>query len=208
MDPVPDPLLLRKSDRAWNRAQDLWICNRKLWPLGHRGGPDVKVHWFKSFTKWRWVFINRNNVLSNPRIVQFINSENAHDICTNANTVIQICNATVTWKHIGCFGYYQPSRNFSLSCNSHQRQWMRQKSYRNWNKRDELNERENKERVCTVVSKSDISIFDWNMPVLNFAMRKRQTAFCHFLNPEKKHSKLGRLKGCRIKLNSILCCLI
>ena len=38
MDPVPDPLLLRKSGSAGNRTRDLCICNQKLWPLNHRGG--------------------------------------------------------------------------------------------------------------------------------------------------------------------------
>jgi hypothetical protein len=38
VDPVPDPLLLRKSGRAGNRILDLWICSQKLWPLDHRGG--------------------------------------------------------------------------------------------------------------------------------------------------------------------------
>jgi hypothetical protein len=38
VDPVPDPLLLRKSDSARNRTPDLWICSQKLWALDHRGG--------------------------------------------------------------------------------------------------------------------------------------------------------------------------
>jgi hypothetical protein len=38
VDPVPDPLLLRKSGRAGSRTRDLWICSQKLWPLDHRGG--------------------------------------------------------------------------------------------------------------------------------------------------------------------------
>jgi hypothetical protein len=38
VDPVPDPLLLRKSGRVGNRTRDLWICSQKLWPLDHRGG--------------------------------------------------------------------------------------------------------------------------------------------------------------------------
>jgi hypothetical protein len=38
VDPVPDPLLLRKSGSAENRTRDLWICSQKLWPLDHRGG--------------------------------------------------------------------------------------------------------------------------------------------------------------------------
>jgi hypothetical protein len=30
VDPVPDPLLLRKSGRAGNRTWDLWMCSQKL----------------------------------------------------------------------------------------------------------------------------------------------------------------------------------
>jgi hypothetical protein len=30
VDPVPDPLLLRKSGSAGNRTRDLWICNQEL----------------------------------------------------------------------------------------------------------------------------------------------------------------------------------
>jgi hypothetical protein len=38
VDPVPDPLFLRKSGSAGNRTWDLWICNQELWPLDHSGG--------------------------------------------------------------------------------------------------------------------------------------------------------------------------
>jgi len=38
VDPVPDPLLLRKSGSAGNRTRDLCICSQKFWPLDHRGG--------------------------------------------------------------------------------------------------------------------------------------------------------------------------
>jgi hypothetical protein len=41
MDPVPDPLLLRKSGSAGNWARDLRICSQKLWPLDHRGGQPL-----------------------------------------------------------------------------------------------------------------------------------------------------------------------
>jgi hypothetical protein len=30
VDPVPDPLLLRKSGSAVNQIQDLWICSQEL----------------------------------------------------------------------------------------------------------------------------------------------------------------------------------
>jgi hypothetical protein len=38
VDPVPDPLLLRKSGSAGNRTRDLWVCNQEVWPLEHKGG--------------------------------------------------------------------------------------------------------------------------------------------------------------------------
>jgi hypothetical protein len=36
VDPVPDPLLLRKSGSARNRTGGLIICSQELWPLDHR----------------------------------------------------------------------------------------------------------------------------------------------------------------------------
>jgi hypothetical protein len=36
MNPVPDPLLLRKCGSARNRTRDLWICSQELWQLDHR----------------------------------------------------------------------------------------------------------------------------------------------------------------------------
>jgi len=41
VDPVPDPLLLRKSGSAGDRTRDLCICRQKLWPLDHRGGLNL-----------------------------------------------------------------------------------------------------------------------------------------------------------------------
>jgi hypothetical protein len=38
VDPVPDPLLLRKSGSAGNQTRDLRICSQELSPLDHRGG--------------------------------------------------------------------------------------------------------------------------------------------------------------------------
>jgi len=43
VDPVPDPLLLRKSGSAGDRTRDLCICSQKLWPLDHRGGPFTHI---------------------------------------------------------------------------------------------------------------------------------------------------------------------
>jgi hypothetical protein len=47
VDPVPDPLLLRKSGSAGNQTQDLWTCSQKLWPPDHRGGsPKLLIFYF------------------------------------------------------------------------------------------------------------------------------------------------------------------
>jgi hypothetical protein len=49
-NPVPDPLLLRKSGRAGNRTRDLWICSQKLWPVDHRGGLSTSTQHLIFFT--------------------------------------------------------------------------------------------------------------------------------------------------------------
>jgi hypothetical protein len=36
VDPVPGPILLRKSGSIGNRSRDLCICSQELWPLDHR----------------------------------------------------------------------------------------------------------------------------------------------------------------------------
>jgi hypothetical protein len=38
VDPVSDPLLLRKSGRVGNRTRNLWFSSQKPWILDHRGG--------------------------------------------------------------------------------------------------------------------------------------------------------------------------
>jgi hypothetical protein len=43
IDPVPEPLLLRKSGSAGNRTRDLWICSQELWPLDHRDGSALSI---------------------------------------------------------------------------------------------------------------------------------------------------------------------
>jgi hypothetical protein len=37
VDPVPDPLFLRKSGSARNQTRPLWVFSQELWPLDHRG---------------------------------------------------------------------------------------------------------------------------------------------------------------------------
>jgi hypothetical protein len=47
MDPVPDPLLLRKPVSAGESNLDLWICSQELLPLYHRGGPlEMDIPYF------------------------------------------------------------------------------------------------------------------------------------------------------------------
>jgi hypothetical protein len=38
VDPVPNPLLSRKSGRTGNQTRDLWVCSQELWSLAHRRG--------------------------------------------------------------------------------------------------------------------------------------------------------------------------
>jgi hypothetical protein len=38
VDPVPDPLLLRKFGNGGNRTRDFWDSSQELWALDHRGG--------------------------------------------------------------------------------------------------------------------------------------------------------------------------
>jgi hypothetical protein len=57
LDPVPDPLLLRKSGSAGNRIQDPWVCSQELW-LDHRGGPrrnlaSTIIYSFFIFGQWK-----------------------------------------------------------------------------------------------------------------------------------------------------------
>jgi hypothetical protein len=44
VDPIPDPLLLRKYGSSGNRTQSIWICSQKLWILDHRGGHNITQH--------------------------------------------------------------------------------------------------------------------------------------------------------------------
>jgi hypothetical protein len=62
VDPVPDPLLLRKSGRAGNRTRDLWICSQELWPLDHRYRQNIqllKLHIFVLSLFTNMIFWNR-----------------------------------------------------------------------------------------------------------------------------------------------------
>jgi hypothetical protein len=45
VDPIPDPLLLRKCDTG-NRTRDLLVSNQELWPLDHRDG-HIQTTWYQ-----------------------------------------------------------------------------------------------------------------------------------------------------------------
>jgi hypothetical protein len=55
VDPVPDPLLLRKFGSAGNRTQDLWVCSQELWPLDQRSGLQQKLLLLQLFRYCLWV---------------------------------------------------------------------------------------------------------------------------------------------------------
>jgi hypothetical protein len=54
VDPVPDPLLLRKSGSAGNRTRHLWVCSHELWPLDDRGGPAACIYSLHKVTLQVW----------------------------------------------------------------------------------------------------------------------------------------------------------
>jgi hypothetical protein len=43
VDPVSDPLLLRKFGSTRNLTQDIWVSSQELWPLDYRGG-DIYMY--------------------------------------------------------------------------------------------------------------------------------------------------------------------
>jgi hypothetical protein len=47
MDPVPDPLRLRKSGSAGTSTRVLWVCSQELWPL------DLEMLYLCETQKWR-----------------------------------------------------------------------------------------------------------------------------------------------------------
>jgi hypothetical protein len=65
VDPVPDPLLLRKFSSAGNQTRDICVCSQELWPLDHRGGPLqlIQNHKMARDTMTRLEGGNRNLIL-------------------------------------------------------------------------------------------------------------------------------------------------
>jgi hypothetical protein len=72
VEPIPDPLLLRKTCSSWNRNRDIWVCSQKLWPLDHKGVQgmtQIRKCWLSElppcFSVERW------NVLVNINCAQY-----------------------------------------------------------------------------------------------------------------------------------------
>jgi hypothetical protein len=68
MDPVPDPLLLRKSGSAGNWTRNLWVSSQEVWPLDHRGGRVNKnckttSTWMVFITEWLVVLQERPEII-------------------------------------------------------------------------------------------------------------------------------------------------
>jgi hypothetical protein len=54
VDPVPHPLLLRKSGSAGNWTRDPCICSQKLQPLDHRSGQTSALSCYKYLSYFPW----------------------------------------------------------------------------------------------------------------------------------------------------------
>jgi hypothetical protein len=55
VDPVSDPLHLRKCDSTENRTRDLQICSKEVRSLDHRGGSPICVRKVINACEMRWV---------------------------------------------------------------------------------------------------------------------------------------------------------
>jgi len=90
VDPVPDPLLLRKSGSAGDRTLDLCICSQKLWPLDHRGGHNVETR----------RFIEHKNLVVSTIFYVIINPCTLYHSCP----VIQVSDfSVVCWQTFPAF---------------------------------------------------------------------------------------------------------
>jgi len=69
VDPVPDPLLLRKSGSAGDRTRNLCIRSQKLWPLDQRGGRNVHIVQQIHIRWWQYTQDNYNNTHGQPTTV-------------------------------------------------------------------------------------------------------------------------------------------
>jgi hypothetical protein len=86
VDPIPEPLLLRKSGRAGNRTQDLWNCSQKLWP-------QRRSMWLPSFHKTQ-EGVKRMKI----QWCHHVSSKIAGCTCQVSNNWLQDMLQTVVWS--------------------------------------------------------------------------------------------------------------
>jgi hypothetical protein len=80
VDPVPEPLLLRKSGSAGNRNRDLWFSNQEVRPLNHRGGPTRGLNLLDNETE-------KGRMPSSEllRHVDFLSTDNSRGVINNVS---------------------------------------------------------------------------------------------------------------------------
>jgi hypothetical protein len=98
VNPVPDPLLLRKSGSAGNRTQDLWICSQKLWPLDHRGGHNVSDTIINEYEALGGMRIGRENwnAQRKPVLVSLCSPQISHDLKWDRTRVAAVRSRRIT----------------------------------------------------------------------------------------------------------------
>jgi hypothetical protein len=97
VDPVPDPLLHRKSRSAGNWIRDFWICNQELWPLDHRAGLfwGEGVQLSRVYLKTETQFSLRNVAFWNIKRTVLLDKDRTmdnaqkHNICTYCITLLK-----------------------------------------------------------------------------------------------------------------------
>ena len=89
VDPVPDPLLLRKSGSAGDRTRDLCICSQKLWPLDHRGfSTQVFSNSFYGGRSTTTTRCDRHNYWKICPTTKMKKLHNFNTLCTDVSTIM------------------------------------------------------------------------------------------------------------------------
>jgi hypothetical protein len=92
VDPVPDPMLLRKCGSAGNRTQDPWVSSQELCLLDYRGGRRVG--------KTPYLKLNKMHTLTIPNIPTGGGLAGGHK--TGA---VLLLNSAVSRTHMGKWMY-------------------------------------------------------------------------------------------------------
>jgi hypothetical protein len=92
VDPIANPLLLRKSDSVGNGIRDLWISSQELWPLDHRGGREnTQIDKILQNSGILWKLLvgdNTENQRKLPRVTPQIICINTAFITTSKHSLI------------------------------------------------------------------------------------------------------------------------